>query len=67
MCNIDRDAPVALLRCIVDLVVIPELGQVLGGQDLGDGGGEGCLPVVHVSDRADVAVRLVSFEHLFVI
>jgi len=63
--DIDGDAATALLGRVVNLVVVPELGQVLGGEDLGDGGSEGRLPVVHVTDRTDVAVRLVPLEHLF--
>ena len=67
MGDIDGDATVALLRCIVDLVVVAELGQILGGQDLGDGGGEGRFPVIHMADGANVAVGLVSLENFFVI
>ncbi len=65
MSDIDGDAAVALLGRVINLAVVAELGAVPGGKDLGDGGGEGRLPVVYVPNRADVAVRLVPFEHLF--
>jgi hypothetical protein len=63
--DIDGDAAVALLGRVINLAVVAELGEVPGGEDLSDGGGEGRLPVVHVPNRADVAVRLVPLEHLF--
>ncbi len=65
--DIDGDAAVALLWRVINLAVVAELGEVPGGEDLGDGGGEGRLPVVHVPNRPDVAVRLVPLEHLFLV
>ena len=65
--HVDGDAPVPLLRRVVDHGVVPELGQLalgLGGEHLGDGGRQGGLPVVHVPDSADVAVGLVPLENL---
>ena len=67
MSRVDGDAAVALLRRIVDLVVIAKLGQILGREDLGNGGGEGGLPVVHVPNCANVAVGLVPLEYFFVV
>ncbi len=52
--DIDGDAAIALLGRVINLAVVAELGEVPGGEDLGDGGGEG-----------RVAVRLVPLEHLF--
>ena len=38
--------------------------RTFGGEYFGDGGGERGLAMVHVSDGADVHVRLVALEHL---
>src|SRR5262249_26371580 len=65
-----RDAALPLLRCLVDRVE----GRYLRvrarlREDLRDRGCERRLPVVDVSDRADVDVRLCALElllcHLF--
>src|SRR5207253_1173534 len=60
----DGDAALALFGSVVDLVVGHELGVTLEGHDLGNGGGQGGLAVVHVSDGADVNVWLGSLEFL---
>src|SRR5262249_57288243 len=61
--DVDRDAPLPLLRSLVDLVEARVLGRrVLVVQHLGDGGGQGRLAVVDVAHRPDVEVRLAPLE-----
>ena len=60
----DRDAALALLRGLVDLVEGGEVGQALVGLALGDRRREGGLAVVDVPDRADVHVGLRPLELL---
>ena len=61
----DGDAARLLLRCLVDLI-IGRVGRAAGlCQHLGDGSRQRGLAVVDVTDRADVAVRLVAGELLF--
>src|SRR5262249_59545959 len=60
----DGDAPLLLLRRLVDLVEGGEVGQALVGEDLGDGRRQRGLAVVDVADRADVHVRLGPLELL---
>ena len=61
----DRDAARLLLRRLVDLVV-RRVGRAAGlRQDLGDRRRQRRLAMIDVTDRADVAVRLVAVEFLF--
>jgi hypothetical protein len=60
----DGDAPLLLLRRLVDLVEGHELGQSLLGQMLGDGRSQGRLPMVDVTDRPYVHVRLLALKLL---
>ena len=60
----DRDAALALLRGLVDLVERGEVGQALLGLALGDRRRERGLAVVDVADRPDVHVGLVALELL---
>ena len=60
----DRDAALALLRSLVDLVERREVRHPLLGLALRDRGRQGRLPVVDVTDRADVDVRLRALELL---
>ena len=61
----DGDAARLLFRRLVDLVVGGE-GRAAGlGQHLGDRRGQRRLAVVDVTDRADIAMRLVAVEFLF--
>ena len=60
----DRDAALLLLRSVVDLLEARRLPADLLGQDLGDRRGKRRLPVVDVTDGADVDVRLVALELL---
>src|SRR5215217_4925820 len=60
----DRDAALALLGRLVDLVERREVGEALFGQDLGDRRRQGRLAVVDMTHRADVHVRLVALELL---
>src|SRR5699024_12018911 len=62
--DIDRDAALLLLRCIVHLVEGASLVEirVLIRQDLRDGGGQGGLSVVYVANGTNVYVRLSPFE-----
>ena len=50
--HVDGDAAVPLLGGVVDGGVVAELGQLLLGQHLGDGRGQGRLAVIHVADGA---------------
>jgi hypothetical protein len=58
----DRDAALALLRRLVDLVVRRERRTARLRQNLGDRRRQRRLAVVDVTDRPDVAVRLVPLE-----
>ena len=60
----DGDPPLPLLGSVVDGVECAEVGTTLQRQVLGDRGGEGRLAVVHVTDGADVDVRLAAVELL---
>ena len=61
----DRDAARLLFRRLVDLVIGGE-GRAAGfRQNLGDRGRQRRLAVVDVTDRADIAMRLVAVEFLF--
>ena len=62
--HVDGDAALLLLRRVVDLIVITELGQPLLCQNLGDGRRQCRLAVVHVTDRADVHVGLRTLKSL---
>ena len=63
MRDVNRDAAGAFFGGIVDLVVCLE-GDVgiFHRQDFGDGGGEGGLAVVDVSNRPDVHMRFGAFK-----
>ncbi len=60
----DRDAPLPLLRRLVDLVERREVRLPLHRQRLRDRRRQRRLPVVHVTNRPHVHVRLVSYELL---
>merc|ERR1719348_2166732 len=62
--HVDGDPPVPLLRGVINGAIVLELGQTLGGEHLGDGGGERGLAVIHMAYGAYVAVGLVPLEHL---
>ena len=64
--DVNGDASVSLLRSVVYGPVVSELGQlaILAGQHLGDGSCEGGFAVIHMTDGANVAVRLVPLEYL---
>src|SRR5690606_12314409 len=53
----DRDAARLLFRRIVDLVVAPGFTTKFRRQHCGDGRGQGRLPMVNVTNRANVHVR----------
>ena len=61
----NRDAARLLFRRLVDLVVGGEGRAARLGQNLGDRSRQRRLAMVDVTDRADVAVRLVAFEFFF--
>ncbi len=61
----DRDAARLLFRRLVDLVVRRERCAAGFREHLGDRRRQRCLAVVDVTDRADVAVRLVTFKLCF--
>ena len=60
----DGDAALALLGSLVDVLKGGEVGlAAIGlGENLGDGGGQRGLAVVHVADGADVNMRLCTLE-----
>ena len=60
----DRDAALALLGRVVDVVERHELGHAFERQHLSDGCRQRRLAMVHVADGADVDVRLGSLEFL---
>lgn len=60
MAGVDSYAPRLLLRSPVYLVVGQVLCHALVRLDLGDGGSEGGLPMVHMADGAYIAVRQVT-------
>ena len=59
--RVDRDTTGLLFRRLVDFVVAHRLRFALLGQRHGDGCSQRRLAMVHVSDRADVYMRLCSF------
>ena len=61
----DGDTTFAFLGRVVDLVELLDLATLARRADLGHRRGQRGLAVVHVSDRADIDVRLGSFESLF--
>src|SRR5207253_5053689 len=66
MGRIDCDPALPLLGRVVDRVEVAYLRarDPLLRQDLRDRGGQGCLAVVDVTDRADVEMRLRAFKLL---
>jgi hypothetical protein len=60
--GVDGDAALALLGSLVDAGVILILGLALQSQILGDGGGQGGLAVVDMTDGADVYMGLGTLE-----
>ena len=60
--GVDGDTTLALLGSLVDAGVVLILGLALHSQILGDGGGQGGLTVVNVTDGADVYMGLIAFK-----
>jgi hypothetical protein len=48
----DGDTTLPLLGGLVNGAIVEEVGEALVGLPLGDGGGEGCLAVIDVTDCA---------------
>ena len=63
--GIDGDTTLSLFRSLVDGRVVGVLSLALESQVLGDGGGQGGLAMVDMTDGADVYMGLASVEHLF--
>ena len=63
--GVDRDAAGALLRSLIDVGVIRELGIALQRQNLRDGRSQRRLAMVNVADGANVDMRLVAFKFCF--
>ena len=61
----DRDATRLFFRRLVDLVIRRELGPALLGQNLRDRGRQRRLAMVNVTNRSNVAMRLIPLEFLF--
>ena len=47
--RVDGDTTGLLLRCLVDLTVVGELGGTLGGEDLGDGSRQCGLTMINMA------------------
>jgi hypothetical protein len=60
----DRDPALLLLRGVVDLLEGLRLGPADGGERFRDRGRKRRLPVVDMTDRSDVHVRLIALELL---
>lgn len=58
--GVDGDAPRALLRRLVNVLVGHAPGLSSLGEDLGDRGGKGGLAVIDVANCSDVDVRLIA-------
>src|SRR5258705_7083083 len=63
--NLGRVAAALRLRGLCHLIVAHVRAETFVRRHLGQGGGERGLPVVHVADRADVYMRLVSLKFCF--
>src|SRR3989475_7094055 len=63
--GVDRDAASLFFRCCVDLVVSLGFAAELLGQNGSDSSRQGRLAVVHVTDGANVDVRLGTLEFCF--
>ena len=59
------DTASLFFRCLVNLIIGRKLRAALFRQYFRDRGRQRRLPVVYVTDRPDVAVRLASFKFLF--
>lgn len=60
--GVDGDTARALLWCGVNLVVFLGGGVAVGGQGHGEGGGEGGLAMVHVTNCSNVNVGFLALE-----
>ena len=58
--GVDGDSTSALFGSLIDLVVRGELGEVLLGQNLGDGGSQRGFAVIDVTNRTNIQVRLLA-------
>jgi hypothetical protein len=61
----NRDAALALLRSVVDLIKGFDVTAMLGRQDPGQGRSQSGLTMVNVTDGTDINVRLAAFEFFF--
>lgn len=55
MRRVDSDTTSLLFRCLVNLVVVGELGSSILGEDLGDSSSQGGLAVVDVTCRNELS------------
>src|SRR5437762_6273874 len=62
MSGINRNATLFFFRRIIDRIVGAYFRHPLFGEHAGDCSGEGGFAMVHMTDRADINVRLVAFE-----
>ena len=60
MRRVDGDSTSTLFGSFIDLIVCRKLGQILLGKNLRDSSGQSRLSVIDVSNRSDIAVRLLS-------
>ncbi len=65
MRRVDRDPTLLLLRSLVDLGVIREIGTTAFRKHLRNRCRQRRLPMVNMTDRANVAMRLRSLKLLF--
>ena len=63
--GVDRDSALFFFGRVIDRIVSAILGHALFSEHDCDSGGECRFAMVHVTDRADVHVRLVAFECFF--
>ena len=49
---VNSNAPIPLLRCIIDRSIVLVRGQFLFGQYFGDGGCEGGFTMIDMTDRS---------------
>ena len=58
--GVDGDSTSTLFGSLIDLVVRGELGEVLLGQNLGDGGSQRGFAVIDVTNRTNVQMGLLA-------
>ena len=65
MGGIDGDAALALLRSLIDVGIVNELGVALEAKHLGDSSSKRGLAVVNVTNGTNVYMRLIAIKLFF--